>query len=159
MLFHRSHSFYYFGMSGYYNRNCGSLSLSKRTQSCGFRHFSVLAWSHAILPLEHCVELAHTLIPHSLRNLLNGHPGGADQLLCPPEIVTRGFVYVKESEELLHQLRDVAQKTVDAMSARKRRDDGEVSRAVRSAVSSYLYKHTKRSPMVIPMEIRLTPVL
>ena len=77
------------------------------------------------------------------------------QLLCPPEIVTRGFVYVKESEELLHQLRDVAQKTVDAMSARKRRDDGEVSRAVRSAVSSYLYKHTKRSPMVIPMVTKL----
>ena len=77
------------------------------------------------------------------------------QLLCPPEIVTRGFVYVKESEELLHQLRDVAQKTVYAMSARKRRDDGEVSRAVRSAVSSYLYKHTKRSPMVIPMVTKL----
>ena len=77
------------------------------------------------------------------------------QLLCPPEIVTRGFVYVKESEELLHQLREVAQKTVDAMPARKRRDDGEVSRAVRSAVSSYLYKHTKRSPMVIPMVTKL----
>ena len=77
------------------------------------------------------------------------------QLLCPPEIVTRGFVYVKESEELLHQLRGVAQKTVDAMSARKRRDDGEVSRAVRSSVSSYLYKHTKRSPMVIPMVTKL----
>ena len=77
------------------------------------------------------------------------------QLLCPPEIVTRGFVYVKESEELLRQLRDVAQKTVDAMPQRKRRDDGEVSRAVRSAVSSYLYKNTKRSPMVIPMVTKL----
>ena len=62
---------------------------------------------------------------------------------------------MKESEELLHQLQDVAQKTVDAMSARKRRDDGEVSRAVRSAMSSYLYKHTKRSPMVIPMVTKL----
>ena len=60
-----------------------------------------------------------------------------------------------DSIMLLHQLRDVAQKTVDAMSARKRRDDGEVSRAVRSAVSSYLYKHTKRSPMVIPMVTKL----
>ena len=85
MLFHRSHSFDHFGMSGYYSRKCGCLSLSKRTRSCGFRHFSVLAGSHAILPLERCVELAHTLIPHSLRNLLNGHPGGADQLLCSPE--------------------------------------------------------------------------
>ena len=31
----------------------------------------------------------------------------ADQLLCPPEIVTRGFVYVKESEELLQELREL----------------------------------------------------
>ena len=55
----------------------------------------------------------------------------------------------------MRQLRDVAQKTVDAMPARRRRDDGEVSRSVRSAVSSYLYKHTKRSPMVIPMVTKL----
>ncbi len=68
----------------------------------------------------------------------------------------RHFSHILEkSEELLRQLRDVAQKTVDAMPQRKRRDDGEVSRAVRSAMSSYLYKHTKRSPMVIPMITRL----
>ena len=77
------------------------------------------------------------------------------QLLCPPEIVTRGFVYVKESEELLENLRRVATETVDGMSARKRRDEGDVCRAVRSAVSSYLYKHTKRSPMIIPMVTKL----
>ena len=73
------------------------------------------------------------------------------QLLCPPEIVTRGFVYVKESEELLETLRRIATDTVDGMSAKKRRDDGDVCRAVRSAVSSYLYKTTKRSPMILPI--------
>ena len=78
-----------------------------------------------------------------------------NQLLCEPEIVTRGFVYVKESEELLQELRMVAMNTVDSMSNRRRKDDAEVSRAVRSAVSSYLYKHTKRSPMVIPMVTKL----
>ena len=77
------------------------------------------------------------------------------QLLCPPEIVTRGFVYVKESEELLDDMRRVATETVDGMSAKKRRDEGDVCRAVRSAVSSYLYKHTKRSPMIIPMVTKL----
>ena len=73
------------------------------------------------------------------------------QLLCQPEIVTRGFVYVKESEELLQELRDIAQNAVDGMSARRRKDQGEVCKTVRAAVSSYLFKHTKRSPMVIPM--------
>ena len=77
------------------------------------------------------------------------------QLLCEPEIVTRGFVYVKESEELLQEMRKVATKAVDGMAARRRKDDGEVCRTVKSAVSSYLYKHTKRNPMVIPMVTKL----
>ena len=76
-------------------------------------------------------------------------------LLSEPEIVTRGFVYVKESEDLLKELRTIAYNTVEDMSARKRREDGEICRAVRSAVSSYLYKNTKRSPMIIPMVTRL----
>ena len=77
------------------------------------------------------------------------------QLLCDPEIITRGFVYVKESEELLQEMRKVAMKAVDSMSARRRKDDGEVCRTVKSAVSSYLYKQTKRSPMIIPMVTKL----
>ena len=77
------------------------------------------------------------------------------QLLCQPEIITRGFVYVKESEELLQELRCVAEDTVAHMSARRRRDDGDVNRTVRSAISNCLYKNTRRSPMVIPMITRL----
>ena len=77
------------------------------------------------------------------------------QLLCEPEIVTRGFVYVKESEELMQEMRKVAMKAVDGMSNRRRKDDGEVCRTVKSAVSSYLYKQTKRSPMIIPMVTKL----
>ena len=77
------------------------------------------------------------------------------QLLCEPEIVTRGFVYVKESEELMKEMRNVAMKAVDGMSNRRRKDDGEVCRTVKSAVSSYLYKQTKRSPMIIPMVTKL----
>ncbi len=69
MLFHRCHSFECFGMSEYCNRKGGWLSLSKQTRSCGFRHFSVLAGGHAILPLERCVELAHALIsPQTARS-------------------------------------------------------------------------------------------
>ena len=77
------------------------------------------------------------------------------QLLCEPEIVTRGFVYVKESEELMQEMRKVAMKAVDGMSNRRRKDDGEICRTVKSAVSSYLYKQTKRSPMIIPMVTKL----
>ena len=76
-------------------------------------------------------------------------------LLSEPEIVTRGFVYVKESEGLIREMQSVARHTVESMSARRRRDDGEVCRAVRSAISGYLFKNTKRSPMVIPMVTKL----
>ena len=77
------------------------------------------------------------------------------QLLCDPEIITRGFVYVKESEELLAEMRRVAMEAVGKLPIKRRRDDGEVYRAVKSAVSSYLFKNMKRSPMVIPMVTRL----
>ena len=73
------------------------------------------------------------------------------QLLCEPEIVTRGFVYVKESENLLQELRRVSMDAVGTLSKAKRRDENEVYRTVRNAVSNYLYKKTRRNPMVIPM--------
>ncbi len=70
-------------------------------------------------------------------------------LLSPPEIITRGFIYVKESGDLMKELQNVAMNAADSVTgSRKRgRDDGELRGAVKSAVSSYLFKNTKRSPM------------
>ena len=77
-------------------------------------------------------------------------------LLAPPEIITRGFIYVKESGDLMKELQNVAMDAADGVTGRKRsRDDGELRSAVKSAVSSYLFKNTKRSPMVIPVVTRL----
>ena len=75
-------------------------------------------------------------------------------LLAPPEIVTRGFIYVKESEEMMAELQRVAAEAAEGVS-RRRRDDGELRSAVKSAISNYLYKTTKRSPMIIPVVTRL----
>ena len=85
---------------------------------------------------------------------VSSHDG---QLLSPPEIITRGFIYVKESEELMRELQAVAEEAADAVTAsRKRsRDDGDLKGAVKSAVSNYLFKTTKRNPMVIPVVTRL----
>ena len=78
-------------------------------------------------------------------------------LLSPPEIITRGFIYVKESGDLMKELQNVAMNAADSVTgSRKRgRDDGELRGAVKSAVSSYLFKTTKRNPMVIPVVTRL----
>ena len=76
-------------------------------------------------------------------------------LLCEPEIVTRGFIYVKESEELMKELQAVAMNAAMSVSRKRSRDDGELRGAVKSAVSNNLFKNTKRSPMVIPVVTKL----
>ena len=80
------------------------------------------------------------------------------QLLSEPEIITRGFIYVKESEDLMNELRDVtynAAQGVIGKGGKNSKDMGELRGAVKSAVSNYLFKHTKRSPMVIPVVNKL----
>ena len=83
---------------------------------------------------------------------ISSHDG---QLISPPEIITRGFIYVKESGDLMKELQSVAADAADGVSHKRSRDDGELRGAVKSAVSNYLFKSTKRSPMVIPVVTRL----
>ncbi len=67
-------------------------------------------------------------------------------LLAEPEIITRGFIYVKDSEELLQDLRNLTMSTAEAYRGKRGRDLNELKGAIRSAVSNYLFKATKRSP-------------
>ncbi len=78
-----------------------------------------------------------------------------NQLLGEPEIITRGFIYVKENEEMIKELREVAMKAADGVGAKRAKDMGEVRSAVKSAVSNYLFKSTRRSPMIIPVINRI----
>ena len=77
------------------------------------------------------------------------------ELLSEPEIVTRGFIYVKDSVELIEQLKTITMNAAQGVRSRRSRDMGELRGAIRSAVSGYLFKSTKRSPMVIPVIMRL----
>ena len=83
---------------------------------------------------------------------VSSHDGA---LLSQPEIITRGFIYVKESGDLMKELQNVAADAAESVSRKRGRDDGELKGAVKSAVSSYLFKTTKRNPMVIPVVTRL----
>ena len=76
-------------------------------------------------------------------------------LLTPPEIVTRGFIYVKESGDLMKELQNIAAEAAESVYRKRSRDEGELRGVVKSAVSNYLYKTTRRSPMVIPVVTRL----
>ena len=75
---------------------------------------------------------------------VSAHDG---KLMAPPDIITRGFIYVKESEDLMRELQKVAAEAADSAADKKGRDDGELRGAVKAAVSTYLFKNTKRNPM------------
>ena len=80
-------------------------------------------------------------------------PVYSDTHLCAgePEIVTRGFIYVKDSEELIAELKNVAIAAVETSLEQEIFDVGLIRGKVKTAVSTFLYKQTKRSPMVMPV--------
>lgn len=73
------------------------------------------------------------------------------EVLAGPDLVSRGFVYVRESEKLLDDARDQVRDVLGRMSAADKRDFGSVKTRIRETVSAFLYRKTKRSPMILPI--------
>lgn len=84
-------------------------------------------------------------------------PLSSEDHLCAgePEFVTRGFIYVKDSEELLSQLRDVAVRAVETCHEQNVQDVAAIKSKMKSSISTFLFKQTKRSPMVLPVVIEI----
>ncbi|MBE6695625.1 MAG: ribonuclease J [Ruminococcaceae bacterium] len=72
-------------------------------------------------------------------------------LISGPEVVSRGFVYVRESEALMEEIRKKAQKTISDTLYDGVRDWTELKNAVRDELSKLLYNKTKRKPMILPV--------
>ena len=72
-------------------------------------------------------------------------------LLTGPDIITRGFVYVKESEDLMEELKEVALEALERCQRKRVRDWSTIKSAIKNDLSGYLYKHTKRNPMILPV--------
>jgi len=68
-----------------------------------------------------------------------------------PEVITRGFVYVKESGDLMDEMRAIAAAAIDSNTRRGRLDIGAAKGAIRGELSQYLFKVTRRNPMIIPV--------
>ena len=68
-----------------------------------------------------------------------------------PEIISRGFIYVKESEELLDQARSIAVATLEKALSRRSVDRGALRSAMRDDVAKFFFKMTKRKPMVLSL--------
>ena len=72
-------------------------------------------------------------------------------LISGPDIITRGFIFVKESEELMDELKRVVNESLDCCSKGKINDWAAIKSKVRTNLSGFLYKTTKRSPMILPV--------
>ena len=66
-----------------------------------------------------------------------------------PDILTRGFIYVKESEELMRELKDVVMDTLDVYAEENVSDLTALKTAIKADLSSHLFKKTKRNPMIL----------
>ena len=77
--------------------------------------------------------------------------GSTGQVLSGPDLVSRGFVYVRESEELMEGARHQVEMALDRSLADNMHDWAGVKARVREALSGYIYRRTKRSPMILPI--------
>ena len=73
------------------------------------------------------------------------------RVLAGPDIVSRGFVYVRESEELLDEAKQLMKQVMQNCCDRNIREWGNIKSAMRDALSDYIYSKTKRSPMILPI--------
>ena len=72
-------------------------------------------------------------------------------LLSGPDIVSRGFVYVRESEDLMEEVRKVAADSIGDVLRRGKVDRMQLKKRVRDDLTKYLYSKTKRKPMILPV--------
>jgi len=73
------------------------------------------------------------------------------QVIAGPDIVSRGFVYVRESEELLEEAKARVQSALDKCSEKGISEWSSIKSQVRDAVGKYLYEKTRRRPMILPI--------
>ena len=75
----------------------------------------------------------------------------SNQLLAGPDLVSRGFVYVRESEDLLEEARQVVLEAVQECLDRRVSDWGKIKNIIRDSLSDFLWKRMKRNPMILPI--------
>ena len=76
-------------------------------------------------------------------------------IVSGPEIITRGFVYVKESEELMGRMRSVASEVIERASRRRGEDIGYLKNAVREELARLIFSVTKRKPMILSVIMQM----
>ncbi len=80
-----------------------------------------------------------------------GLDGATDELVSGPDIVSRGFVYVRESDELMDEARVVVNDAVEGCLSRGIADWGKLKSSIKDSLGEFVWKKTKRRPMILPI--------
>lgn len=75
----------------------------------------------------------------------------SNTVVSGPDIISRGFVYVRESEELIDNAKNLMGHTLDECTVQDFREWNSIKTRMRDALSDYIYEKTKRSPMILPI--------
>lgn len=73
------------------------------------------------------------------------------EIISGPDIVSRGFVYVRESTDLMDEAKEVVIKALEQCRSKKIRDWGKIKSAIRDALRDFLWMKTRRNPMILPV--------
>ena len=76
---------------------------------------------------------------------------GSGQVLAGPDIVTRGFVYVRGSESLMDEAHQVLEDTVEHCMAKNITDWGKIKTEIKDSLGEFVWRKTKRRPMIMPI--------
>lgn len=77
--------------------------------------------------------------------------GDTGNVVAGPDIISRGFVYVRESENLMEQIKEVSRLALQRCEDKRKNDWSTKKSIIRDALRDYLYEKTKRRPMILPI--------
>ena len=97
---------------------------------------------------KHLAEDGMIVVIIALSSLDNSLVGG-------PDVLTRGFIYEKDSEDLIEEVKRVVHESLASCRHQKITDANGIKNKIRTNLTGYLYKTTKRSPMILPMIISI----
>ena len=76
---------------------------------------------------------------------------GTNQILAGPDIVSRGFVYVREAENLMEEAREIVEKALDKCLSKSYTDWNKIKTEIKDSLNDFIWKKTKRTPMILPI--------
>lgn len=77
--------------------------------------------------------------------------GDTGNVVAGPDIISRGFVYVRESEDLMEEIKEVSRLALQKCESKKKNDWATKKSIIRDVLRDYLYEKTKRRPMILPI--------